>query len=199
MTKQSFLNKYFPKNLSVVSVTVFFSSLLFLLNGEANARLHEGETLFIDQVRVEGRAYTHSCGYYSNSEAELMIEFRPYSLPQYARVFIDFGWMGEDRSTGESFTWKEKNSAELEKNSFNRWQVSLSQITAERSSPLFLTGLHFVFRVQVPGSDPQIFGGVEEGDEYFVRLPRLENTPCVSSKTTLPDFEEWIVQIDRNN
>jgi len=194
MTKKSFL-----KTLSVVSVTVLFSSLFCLWTSEANANLLEGETLFIDQVRVEGRAYTHSCRYYSNSEAELMIEFRPYSLPQYARVFIDFGWMGEDKSTGESFTWKEKNSLELEKNSFNRWQVSVRKITAERSSPLFLTGLHFVFRVQVPGSDPQIYGGVEEGDEYFVRLPRAETYPCVSPETELPDFEEWVVQIDRNN
>lgn len=191
--------KTFLGNLSIVSLTFLFSSFFCLWNSKANARAHEGETLFIDQVKVEGRAYTHSCRYYSNSEVEIMIEFRPYSLPQYARVFIDFGWMGEDKSTGESFTWKEKNTLELKKNSFNRWQVSVRKITAERSSALFLTGLHFVFRVQVPGSDPQIYGGVQEGDEYFVRLPRAETYSCTSPEIELPDFEEWVVQIDRNN
>jgi hypothetical protein len=159
---------------------------------------HEGETLFIDQVKVNGRAFTHSCQYYSNSEVELEMEFRPLPLETGSRVFLDLGWVGIDQMNGDTFSRYEPRSLELQKFAFNRWRVSLSKTIAERSSSVFLTGLHFVFRVESPGNPSQIFGGVEKGDVYFVRFPEASSFPCVSSETRLPAYQEWLVQIDRN-
>lgn len=177
----------------------FVLSFLFaaVVSKAPSLQAHEGETLFIDQVKVSGRAYTHSCQYYSNSQLDLLIEFHPFPLETGSRVFVDLGWAGMNQRANKEFNDYEPLSLELEPRAFNRWQVSVSKTIAERSSALFLTGVHFVFRVESPGSPTQIFGGVEAGDQYFVRFPEPGTLPCVSADSELPDFIEWVVQIDR--
>jgi len=178
----------------LVRVLLLLSTTSFV---SAPTIAHEGETLFIDQVKVRGRAYTHSCRYYSNTEADLQIEFSPDPLAEHARVFVDLGWEGYDAATKESFSWRDRTRLELKPSRFNRWIVSLNQIIANRSSSSSLNGMNFVFRVEVPGMPIQIFGGVEKGDEYFLRFPESENFPCTNSQEDLPEFEEWVVQINR--
>jgi hypothetical protein len=157
----------------------------------------ENETLFVENVKAEGRTYTHSCGYYSNSEAEARILFRPDPVDYGTRIFIEYGWAGVDASNQQSFSWKNRAEKEMELMERGLWYHDFNQVIAERSSPVIISGLNFAFRIEEPGKAPRYLGGPEKGVSYIAHLIKPENAPCVSAEKSLPEPQNLIVQIER--
>ncbi|NBX76299.1 MAG: hypothetical protein EBQ92_07075 [Proteobacteria bacterium] len=156
------------------------------------------ETLFIDNVTMNGRTIVHSCSNFSNAETELEVEFLSGPVDYGTRVFIEFGWGGSDQSTGKTFEWAQKNELELERKTPMTWKGNLTQTIAQRSSPVRILDLNFVFRVQEPGKPARYVGGVKSGNTFVAHLPKVEDSTCVNPGDAYPDFSELVVQIERN-
>lgn len=155
------------------------------------------ETFSIDNVKVNGRTFIHSCSYYSNAESELELEFKSGPVDYGTRVFVEFGWGGSDEHTKETFEWKHKSELELASRPFTTWTGKLSQTIAERSSSTRILDLNFVFRIQEPGKAPRYVGGPKRGDTFVAHLLKVEDSPCVSAGQAFPDFSELVVQVVR--
>jgi len=173
-------------------------TLLALVSGSLFATNYPEETLFIDNVKMNGRTLVHSCSNFSNAETELEVVFKSGPVDYGTRVFVEYGWAGADQSTGETFVWAQKNELELERGPFMTWKGTLSQTIAERSSPVRILDLNFVFRVQEPGKITRYVGGTQEGDTFVAHLPKVEDSTCVKPGDAAPDFSELIVQIVKN-
>lgn len=157
----------------------------------------EADFIWISDVHAEARSYAHSCSYYSNTEADIRLLFKSAPLEYGTRVSLVFGWEGEDASTGRRFQWYEKTEKEMTAVSAMTWQVDLNQVIARRASPITITGLNFVFKIQEPGKSPRIQGGETPKDTYLARLAPLDEVSCVRPDEGLPVYRELVVQIDR--
>lgn len=171
--------------------------LFFFLVSGPSFSAHEEETLFITNVKVEGRTFSHSCQYYSNTETELKVTFSPGPIDYGTRIFIEFGWEGVDSTPSGLFNWAEKTEKEMEVLENGFWFANVNQIIAERSSPVRIKAMNFVFRIQEPGKKPKYVGGVLENDTFVTRVIPTEESGCVNPGSTLPDFQELVVQIER--
>lgn len=156
------------------------------------------EFLWISDVHAEARSYAHSCSYYSNTETDLRLIFNSAPVEYGTRISLVFGWEGVDTSTGRHFQWSEKTEKEMTAVDAMTWQVELNQVIARRSSPITITGLNFVFKIQEPGKSPRTQGGQKPTDTYLVRLAPLDEVSCVRPEEGLPVYRELVVQIDRN-
>ena len=168
---------------------------LFVFSGFGFA--HEEESLFITHVQVEGRSFSHSCSYYSNTETELTIFFRPDPTDYGTRVFLEYGWAGEDLASHQPFEWSERSESELEPMERGLWTLRLNKVISERSSPIRTKSLNFIFRIEQPGKKPYTVGGVEKTDSYIVSVIPTESASCVNAGSPLPSFQELVVQINR--
>lgn len=157
----------------------------------------EDETLFINQVKAEGRSYTHSCGSYSNTESDVRLLFQPGSLDYGTRIFVEYGWAGMDASNQKAFAWNNRSEAEMELIEQGLWYHDFNQIIAERSSPIRIYSLNFIFRIEEPGKSPRYEGGPGKGDSYITHLIKTEDAPCVNSTNNLPEPRELLIQIER--
>lgn len=158
----------------------------------------EEETAFIENVLLKGRTLIHSCSYFSNAETELKVEFKSGPVDQGTKVFVEFGWEGSDQTTGKHFTWLDKRELELEQGPFTSWSGSFARTIAERSSPITISDVNFVFRIEEPGKTLHYVGGTKSGDTYVGHLPKVEDSACVKAGEELPPFSELIVQIVQN-
>ncbi|MFM8269258.1 MAG: hypothetical protein ACKN9V_03635 [Pseudomonadota bacterium] len=156
------------------------------------------ETFFIENISLLGRTLIHSCSYFSNAETEIEIKFKSGPVEYGTRVFVEFGWAGSDQSTGKRFSWNQKSELELESAPFTTWTGKLTQTIAERTSPLRIVDLNFVFRIEEPGKAPRYVGSPKNGDVFVARLPKVEDSTCVSPGSELPTFSELIVQVVRD-
>jgi len=156
-----------------------------------------GETLFITNTEVSGRLVTHSCSYYSNTEAHLKILFKSLPVDYGTRVFLEYGWERKDLSNGQTAFWEKKTELEMSKKDASSWTVELRETVAERSSSYIFTGLQFIFRIEEPGKEPRYEAGPEAQDTYLAHLPPLETASCVGPNRPNPVFEPLVVQIVR--
>ncbi len=155
------------------------------------------ETLFITNTEVSGRLLTHSCSYYTNTEANLRILFKSLPVDYGTRVFLEYGWEKKDLTNGQIAPWEKKAEKEMSKKDASSWTVDLTETVAERSSSFVLTGLQFVFRIEEPGKQPRYQAGPMPRDTYIASLPALETASCVGPNRPNPMFEIWTVQIVR--
>lgn len=158
----------------------------------------ENETLFITNVKAEGRSYTHSCGSYSNTESDVRLLFRPEPLDYGTRIFVEYGWAGFDASNQQAFSWRNRSEIEMELIERGLWYHDFNQVIAERSSPIRIHNLNFVFRIEEPGKPPRYEGGPEKGDTYIAQLIKTEDAPCVSATNHPPENRELLIQIERS-
>ena len=156
------------------------------------------ETLFIDNVQLNGRTIIHSCSNFSNAETELELSFRSGPVDYGTRVFVEFGWAGSDQSSGKNFEWAQRSELELERENSMTWKGTLTQTIAQRSSPQRILALNFVFRIQDPGKSARYVGGPQAGDTFVAHLPKVEDSSCVNPGDEAPSFSDLIIPIDRN-
>ncbi|NBX92588.1 MAG: hypothetical protein EB078_05070 [Proteobacteria bacterium] len=169
------------------AVVILFSTLLLA---------EPEEFVTIDQVHVEGRAFTHSCSYFSNIEANLSVRFRKPNMEPNTRVFLLYGWGGTEQTHGTSFIWREQKEVEMNLIERHLWQLDLTQILLERSSPILIKDLHFAIRINEPGKTPYYEAIPGNGISYLAHiLENPEKTTCVSSGSDLPEMEPLVVQI----
>ena len=173
-------------------------TLFAVISASLLAGNYPEETLFIENLKMNGRTIIHSCSNFSNAETELEFEFRSGPVDYGTRVFVEFGWTGSDQSTGNNFAWAQRNEMELERKNSMTWKGNLNQTIAERSSPVRILDLNFVFRIQEPGKAARYVGGTQSGDTFVAHLPKVEDSACVNPGDNYPSLSELIVQIVRN-
>lgn len=169
-----------------------FLSLGALVNAEP------AEFISVDNVVVEGRAFTHSCGYFSNIESNLSIRFRKDNVEPNTRVFLLYGWGGVENIHNTSFVWRETKEVEMNLLERHVWHFDLTQILSERSSPIFIKDLNFVIRINEPGKTPYYEAIPGNGIAYVAHiLDSAEAPACIAPGATRPEFEPLVVQIVR--
>jgi hypothetical protein len=173
-------------------------ALFAVISASLLAGNYPEETLFIENLKMNGRTIVHSCSNFSNAETELEFEFKSGPVDYGTRVFVEFGWGGSDQSNGNIFEWAQKNELELERKRSMTWKGNLTQTIAQRSSPVRILDLNFVFRIQEPGKAARYVGGTQSGDTFVAHLPKVEDSACVNPGDDYPSLSELIVQIVRN-
>jgi|688.fasta_scaffold61281_6 hypothetical protein len=174
---------------SLMALMLIFSTLLFA---------DPAEFISIDNVAVEGRSFTHSCGYFSNVESNLTVRFRKENMEPNTRVFLLYGWGGTEKVYGTSFIWREQNEVEMNPIERHVWQLELTKVLSERSSPIFIQDLNFAIRINEPGKVPYYEAIPGNGIAYVAHIQETTEAPaCVNPGDTLPEMKPLIVQIVR--
>lgn len=163
--------------------TMFFVSI-----GMANA----------SEVKLQGRGYTHSCGYFSNSAADFSITYRNYDLPWGSRVFVKYGFGGfmqiSDNYGGhrELFEWAYPNEIEASSVAPYTWTITLPETTThDRSSNQWLNALQFVVKVQFPDHREIIEHGSNSTWGFFEsKFNYSDVSNCVGPDHPKPDMQE---------
>lgn len=141
-------------------------------------------------LSLQSRAYTHSCGYYSSRSVDFRLQFRDLSVPWGSRVKLRYGFGGTKAvsSSGESksqvLEWEHSQTVELNATAPYLWESSvLTQTVSVRSSPINYTKLQFVVEVEQPYEVLRVIRGSESEHGYFEAAFDVENSSCVSSST----------------
>lgn len=139
-------------------------------------------------VRVYGRTYTNSCGYFSNVAGDFRISYVNTKLSRGSRVKLELGWAGSAPNMPGERGRIESDGRELEMTASvpGIWSADVSRVLANRSSPTRFDTLQFTLVVQPAGSRM-----IRES--YAVKFGSAALPPCVTDE--LPPFRPMAVSI----
>jgi len=137
-------------------------------------------------VEAQARAYTYSCGYYSNKTADVLItltatpdQLTPTAADAQPMLSLQYGWNTTYAYTGrqqlglDGVHGGELAMAEV---STGVWQVNVNSIVAARSSPLYFNQLEFT-----------VFG-LKNPQKYLVQVDIEKSLPCISGPESFPAY-----------
>lgn len=156
------------------------------------------------EVRSEGRAFTHSCGYFSNTEADVWVFYRDRGLPLGTEVELISGLDGYEYKMRDGnqvqarVAWRDRRISKMRAVSPHVWRGDVSFVLAERSYPWRYEGLDFVFQIRLPdGRSYYDNGGRGTRGYYLARLQ--EPYPCVDADRAKPPLGPLETRIVEKN
>ncbi len=169
---------------NLLAVFLFFSSF---------------QQVFAEELSVWGRAYHHSCGYYSSTYGDAHITYKNENLPWGSKVNIIYGLEGitSEHRSGEAIDWYNRQWTEAHAIDKWTWKAEISVGLHYRSSPRHFDTLDFVVEVILP--DGHVFydnGSLSVWGFYKARFP--SQIACLRGDESVDsiDFDELDLDIE---
>ena len=124
------------------------------------------------EISVLGRAFTNSCGYYSNAQAEVVISYKNTDLPWGSQVVLIHGLNGSDLTYGNHapLEWERQGEREFSASAPYTWEGPLTLSLHSRSSSQVFDRLAMVFKITLPDGSVRFDNGGSAMGFYEARL-----------------------------
>jgi hypothetical protein len=160
-------------------MTKFVVCLLAFLSAAAQAAT----------VRGDAAVFTHSCGYYSETEADVRIVYTNYDLPWGVIVQLVYGQGGTHaQPNGQPelpIEWRNQSSQVMASSAGYEWSTDLTLEIAQRSIPDFYKSVDFVVRIIYPDGHI-VFDNGGSSAWGFYRLHHPASGPCTDASNPRP-------------
>ncbi len=150
------------------------------------------------EVKVEGRDYSYSCGYFTSMVGDYRLYLRDTGLPWGTKVTTVTGWSGQV-AYGSQFEWEHRREVPAQAVAPYVWRADVSGTLAQRSSPWRRTGLDFVFKVELPTGQVRWINGGDSWSFFKVGIGGSSAGNCIRHDDEKPGFRPIPYQTIRRN
>jgi hypothetical protein len=151
------------------------------------------QSSFGSDVKVLGRSFMHSCGYYSRTSAEFQVNYTNSNLKWGSRVYLISGLSGTQYAA-QKIEWQNREEIEMKASEAFTWTVDLEKTVHERSSSPSFNEFVFVFKIVSDGGEINYDLGSDKPWSFYKTDIEREGLSCISGSQDLPKFKSLLIQ-----
>jgi len=149
-----------------------------------------------EELKVSGRDYVLSCGYFSSMQGEYDITFKDESLPWGTKVTLISGWDVERWGHPPTYrTWSYREEKEMKSVSPYTWSTRLEAQLHGRTTSEYRQALDMVVKVEVPNQAPKFYNGTSRWGYFQIEVGNTSKAPCVNRDGKKPEFADRLVKV----
>jgi len=150
-----------------------------------------------DELKVMGRDYVYSCGYFSAMVGDYDVTFEDTTLPWGTKVTLIYGWDVEYWNHPPKYkSWSYREEKEMKSIAPYKWAVSLETQLHGRTSNEYKQALDLVVKLEIPGRPAPVYynGGTKWG--YFqTEVGNTSKAPCVDRDKKKPEMYQRLLKV----
>ena len=147
-------------------------------------------------LRVMGRDYVNSCGYFSAMNGDYQVTYTDRTLPWGTKVTAIYGWDVEHwNHPPKTIEWQDREEKEMKAISPFVWGLDISTQLHSRSSNQFKKALDLTIKIQVPNEPVRYFNGGTTWGFFQTEVGNTSKAPCVGRDRAKPEFYERVLSV----
>ncbi len=144
-----------------------------------------------ETLKVMGREYVYSCGYFSAMVGDYDVTFKDESLPWGTKLTLIYGWNVEKWGhPPQNKEWMYREEVEMKSVSPFNWSTQIEATLHARTSSEYRNGLNLVVKVEVPNRGVRYYNGGSELGFFQTEVGAPGKAPCINRDNVKPDFSE---------
>ena len=148
-------------------------------------------------LRVRGRDYVHSCGYFSAMNGDYEVTFSDRTLPWGTKVTVIYGWdVDYWNHPPKTVEWQYREEREMTAVAPFTWRADIATQLHARTNNQFKKALNLVIKLQIPNEPDRYFNGGSTWGFYQMEVGSTSPAPpCVGRDGKKPEYHECVLQI----
>ena len=149
-----------------------------------------------ESLKVMGRDYTYSCGYFSSMVGDYDITFKDESLPWGTKVTLIYGWDTEQwREKPERKEWKYREEKVMKAVSPFTWSKQIETTLHSRTEAEFKKALNIVIKIEEPKQAVRYFNGGSPWGFFRTEVGNPSKAPCIDRDKKKPEFYDRRLEV----